>query len=208
MFPREPNTHKSLKMRKNNAQDLYLQCPNNYSQSSEAAQLMLRAYGHEDVEDTTDFKWSEIFPIVRRPSRSHLVSNNKKSVTFCLDPVNETHLLCEVLPGHGATKLRLPHIDAPRSRELAILTKPGYRSWSNGESDLDDMSLRNSQSHVTDSRKNMSMSRLSNNSLCDSRHGEEGTSTERVSRYHESGNTGLVIKLPQIANLRVAAQNS
>ena len=208
VFSHIPHTCTSYKSPRSNVHALYLQCPNNYSQSTAAARLMLEAYGSRDVKKAADFKWSEMFPVIRRPSRMH-VGN---SINFYLEPMSDmSHSLFEVQPP-STTNMKLPHILPPNAD--TSLNKDGtnilaHTTLCRGASEIIEgaPSLRSMNRDIL--KKHTSVSRFSKASLQSRENFKVGSSTEsQVLRFREDGRTGLVIKLPQIASLRVAAQNS
>ena len=198
----------ALKPTRNKVQELILQCPNAYSQSSPATRMMLQAYNGEDTENVADYKWSEIFPVLPRSS----VCNNSEEVISGLDTiVHPTHLQCAARPGL-CRKLKLPHIGI---------------TWESSEADVASVSrgryecnvpLGSVQSHMTDRRKlTKAASRVPDQNSFPQPRGEMfefanhclGTEKGVASyRKDDSISTGLVVKLPQIANLRIATQNS
>ena len=67
---------------RNKIYELILQHPNDYSQSTAAARLMLGAYGNKDANGTTGFEWTEVFPVFRRQSWSHPSRKSRQTISF------------------------------------------------------------------------------------------------------------------------------
>lgn len=198
----------SFKLTRNKIQDLIVQYPNNYSQSSPATRMMLQAYGSKHIKNVTDYNWSEIFPVIRRSSRSPVCNDSGKSVSRFV-PINPTQSSCI----SHSRRLKLPYIRNSCDSlglDMTSTAQNNYKIESNN------VPLSSIQGCISDRRKLVKASEVVN--AFEQPDGEAFQSAssgteERVDRYmhHKDGNvndTGLVVKLPQIANLRIAAQNS
>ena len=156
--------------------------------------MMLGAYGSKDVGKLTaeEYEWSEIFRVARRASRSFLFEDSGKSVSH-FDP--ELYFsVYEVQPA-SRRLLKLPQIDTERAK--ICRTHQAY-----GSQLLPNEQLKSIKNTGNDQKN-------SNNIISDSGAINllQGLQSHEV--FDDTENTGLVIKLPEIANdvVRVAQES-
>ena len=162
--------------------------------------MMLRAYG-KDVPgklEADEYEWSDVFHVTRKTSRSFLFVDSGKSVSCRLDPEIATKAcftVCEVHPS-SRRLLKLPQINVEGAKACGT-----HRTYGHDQPQWANEPLR---SINNDQESNSRTSRVTD-LLQHSREGFDTTETERAGRCSQDNeNTGLIIKLPEITNVRVA----
>lgn len=185
-----PNATAAFKVSKSKIQELILQRPTDYSQSRPAARMLLGAYGCKDVGKLTaeEYEWSEIFRVARRASRSVLFEGSGKSGSR-FDPEFTSVACFSVCEAQPASRrlLKLPDIDTERT------------------------SVCVTHHQMSGSRHNEQQLRIIDNDM------KSVSTSGSMSLLHglpsrddtDSENTGLVVKLPEIASdvVRVAQKS-
>ena len=170
----------SLALTRNKVHELILQRPNDYSQTREAARMMLRTYGNDKaVEEMAEYEWMEIFPVFRRQSRCRLPIESRKPVS----PLHPVVGLPDIDVNQKLTKKDLTV--SCKSDNVPTINKDDHRYFHPDSNKIKPMKLQEA--------KSVSAFEAEHHLL-------------KAEQHH--GSTGLVVKLPQIANLRIAAQNS
>lgn len=200
LFSRDHQPNRAtFKVAKSKIQELILQHPTDYSQSRPAARIMLEAHGSKDVEKftTSEYEWSKIFPVARRVSRSFLFVGSGQSTSLDEEITTTTHFVCEV---HfvGKRSLKLPQIE--REGDEILHKKCGY-----GRTQLakEPEPLRSTNNEQKISESILGFTKLL---PLQSHRGLDEAEAKRMIKCNETQdneNTGLVIKLPEIVNVRL-----
>lgn len=143
--------------------------------------MMLGTYGSKNMGKLTaeEYEWSEIFHVARRASRSFIFEDSGKSISH-FDPE-----LCfsvyEVQPA-SRRLLKLPQIDAERTK--ICRTHQAYGSQFLPNEQLNSINTGNDQKNNIGTSETMNLL--------------NGLQSREV--FDDAKNTGLVIKLPEIAS--------